>query len=384
MKPELFTSPAGELVPVPRSVAFVPDPLPPKGGLAFSGELLQSLSEAEHQLGRLDGVGQRLSDPDVLIRPFLRREAVLSNRIEGTHASYQQVVLFEAATRTNDRRDFGAYQVVNYVQALDFGLRQCAMKKGIGHQLICDLHERLMRGESERNETPGKPRSKQVHVRGSDISMAEYVPAPPAYVSALLDRLEVFMNQPSTLPLLIRLALIHYQFEAIHPFSDGNGRLGRLLITLLLCAEKRLQHPLLYLSAYFQRNYAEYCDRLLRVSQRSEWLQWIIFFLNGVKEEARDAVNRTSQLFELHEEYEKRFATSRASAPTKLIKKLFEAPVITIPLAQEILDLSYPSAKQVVMKLIDQKILIPLDYPARAQYFLADEIISIIEEPVAT
>jgi Fic family protein len=380
MRQDDFVEPAGDVVQVPRGVAFVPATLPPLD-IAYPITVLRALSEAEHHLGRLDGIGQRLPDPNILISPFLRREAVLSNKIEGTHSSYSDVLLFEAATRTNDTRDGSAQQVVNYVEALDYAFRQCRLSRTITVKLVCDIHRRLMAGASGMRSSAGHLRHEQVHVRGGDISVARYVPPPPEYLDSLMSNFERFVNTRTDLPLLIWLALIHYQFEAIHPFADGNGRVGRLLITLLLCTERRLLYPLLYLSAYFERNSAEYYDRLLAVSQRSEWVDWIIFFVNGVREEAKDAVNRTAQLFNLHEKYKMRFVDSRASAPTKLIDKLFETPVLTIPWAQQILSVSYPSAKQVVKKLMDTKILRPVDYPARAQYYVADEIVDIIEQP---
>ena len=350
--------------------------------LEYSPALLSALSEAEHYLGQLDGIGQRLSDPGLLINPFLRREAVLSSKIEGTHTSYSDVVLFEAATRTNDHRDDNARQVVNYVQALDFGYRQCRLQGTIDDDLIFAIHRTLMKGTLATHARSGRLRTDQVHVRGNNISVARYVPPPAEHLPGLMSDLTSFIATNRSLPLLFRIALVHYQFEAIHPFNDGNGRVGRLLITLILCLEQRLTHPLLYLSAYFERNSEEYYDRLLAVSQRSAWTDWITFFINGIREEARDAVKRTSTLFDLQKEYRSRFSDSRASAPTRLIDYLFESPVMTIPRAQHLLGVSYPSAKKIVGNLIGRGILRPMDYDARAQYYIADEIVNVIEQPV--
>ena len=377
-----FSCPSGRIEEVPHGVAFVPATLKSGIKLEYSSELLSALSEAEHYLGRLDGIGQRLSDPGILINPFLRREAVLSSKIEGTHTSYSDVILFEAATRTNDHRDDNTRQVVNYVQALDFGYRQCRLQGTIDDELIFAIHRTLMKGPGSANSRSGKLRTDQVHVRGNNISVARYVPPPAEYLPGLMADLTSFISANRSLPLLIRIGLVHYQFEAIHPFNDGNGRVGRLLITLILCLEQRLTHPLLYLSAYFERNSEEYYNRLLAVSQRSSWTDWISFFINGIREEARDAVRRTSTLFDLQKEYRSRFDDSRASAPTRLIDHLFESPVMTIPRAQILLGVSYPSAKKIVSSLIERGILRPMEYEARAQYFIADEIINVIEQAI--
>lgn len=376
-----ISSAAGRLVRIKGSVAFVPAVLPPT--ISYTPQLVRLLSDAESELGRLEGLGRMLPDPNILIQPFLRREAVLSSKIEGTHVSFSELLLFEAATKINDRRDHSAQEVANYVLALDYALRQCRQQNPINRQLICAMHERLMGNVTKGRRGSGGFRTEQVHIgRGGAISSARYVPPPARFLDELFANFEDFIELETDIPLLIKLAIIHYQFEAIHPFVDGNGRIGRLLISLMLCSEGRLTYPLLYLSAFFERFQDEYYESLLNVSQRNDWNNWIQFFLLAVKNEARDALTRTDSLFTLRDKYKDLFAGTRgSSAPLTLIEKLIESPVLTIPAAQQILGVSYPSAKQVVNKLVERQILMQSDFKARATYFIADEIISMIEQP---
>lgn len=382
MREDRFTSrDAGRLVRIREGVkAFVPTPLPPD--VPYSMRVIRLLAEAESELGRLEGLGRMLPDPNILIQPFLRREAVLSSKIEGTHTSFSDLLLFEAATKLNDRRDRSAQEVANYVVALDFGLRQCHAQRKIGKKLICDMHQRLM-GSAKNKDDVGKFRGHQVHVGGgSAISSARYVPAPAKMLDELFSDLEDFIALEIEIPLLIKLALVHYQFETIHPFVDGNGRIGRLLVTLMLCSENRLTYPLLYLSAFFERFREQYYDLLLGVSQRNEWEKWILFFVQAVRDEARDAISRTDKLFRIKDSYKERFAGSKGSSgPLTLIEKLIESPVLSVPAAQQFLGMTYPSAKQVINRLVDQNMLEPFEYTGRTTYYVASEIISLIEQP---
>jgi Fic family protein len=277
--------------------AFVPNPLPPK--LLWDNSLTGTISAATLALGRLDGVARDLPNPHLLIRPFLSREAVLSSQIEGTQASIPDLLLFEIDEKVEQGVP-DVREVVNYVRTLEFGLnRRTSLPLSL--RLIRDLHRVLMEGVRGKDRQPGEFRRSQVHIgpEGAGLENATFVPPPPAQLTRLLDQLEKFLHAPSDLPPVVRLALVHYQFEAIHPFLDGNGRVGRALITLMLCLDGILSLPMLYLSAYFHRTRQEYYQRLLDVSLKGCWTEWIGYFAQGVTSEAMDAVNRTQMLKKL-------------------------------------------------------------------------------------
>lgn len=373
-RPHLVSAGSG----VARYWAFVPPPLPPVIG--WTEELISALSAADRALGRLAGVGRTLPNPHLLIGPFKRREAVLSSRIEGTQASLTDLVLFEA--RPDGGRPVGdVLEVANYVRALEHGLvrqREIPMSK----RLILELHKILMTGVRGDHLTPGKFRTSQnwIGPPGCSLDGATFVPAP---VDRLLDGmsdLERFLHQPSLLPPAVRLSMVHYQFEAIHPFLDGNGRIGRLLITLLLCIEGVLPDPLLYLSAYFEKHRAEYYERLLGVSQRGEWEQWILFFLRGVSEQGMDAVDRASRLVDLRADFQTRLVSARSSSLLlKLVDALFDLPAVTVASAQAVMGVTARSAGISIGKLVDAGILREVTGQARNRVWIADEIRRCIE-----
>ena len=371
---------AGTVLTVKGGHAFVPASLPPPS-IVFTPRLMKFMSEAELELGRLDQLGRMLPDPRVFVEPFLRREAVLSSKIEGTHTSFSDLLLFEAATKASERRDRSAQQVANYLRALEYGLRQCQSSSLIDTVLISNMHERLMARVATGDTEPGMYRRHQVHVGATGmIANARYVPPPPKYIDDLMLNLDEYISLEKETPLLIRLALVHYQFEAIHPFGDGNGRMGRLLVTLMLCAEGRLKHPLLYLSAFFERYQDDYYDHLLGVSQRGDWQSWIEFFLQAIRDEARDAIARHQRLIDLRDSYKERFSGSRLSSnPKTLIDKLIEAPVFNAKQVQDWLGVSYPGARAVIQKLVDETILRPV-LLGRTTYYIADEIVDVIEQ----
>ena len=266
----------------------MPNLLPPE--LSLTWELAGELSAADRDVSELAGIGRTLPNPYLLIRPFMHREAVLSSRIEGTQASLSDLYFFEAASVPPSPQS-DVLEVRNYVVALEHGLRR--MKDlPVSLRLLREVHEKLMAGVAGEHLTPGGFRRSQSWIGppGCTLNEATFVPPPVEELMSSLGELEKFCHAPSPLPLLIRLALIHYQFEAIHPFLDGNGRIGRLLLTLLLSSENVLPQPMLYLSAFFERNRDEYYRRLLAVSRDGQWLEWISFFLRGVAEQSRDAV----------------------------------------------------------------------------------------------
>ena len=362
--------------------AFLPAPLP-VGIDYFTSEVVLALDEATAELGRLDGLAASLTDPEILIGPFLRREAVLSSRIEGTQTTYSDLVLFEVAEIAANVGD--AKEVSDYISALKYGVRR-AEEIPIGRQLILEIHNTLMASADSRRVLRGQFRDRQVFIgqKGLSIADARFVPPPAMEVELLFDNLAAYLQNPEPVPLLIRLAIAHYQFEAIHPFIDGNGRLGRLLIVLMLCKERRLKAPMLYLSAYFERRRQDYNDLMLEVSRSAAWADWIIFFLNGVALQSRDAIQRTKQLHALRQQYRDRFRTVRTSASVlTLVDALFELPVLTNRRAQSILNFSWQAASENIQKLIDAGIVQRIEYPGRVQYFIASGIIEVLDRAEA-
>src|SRR5216684_968945 len=291
---------------------FRPNPLPPILHLDMETALI--LSQADHSIGKLWGAGRMLPNPHLLIAPFLRREAVLSSRIEGTVASVREVATFEIdPSREPTKPD--VREVSNYVLALKHGLQRLK-ELPVSLRLIRELHANLLRDVRGSDRHPGEFRTVQnwIGPQGSPVEQARYVPPAVPDMRAALDEFEKFLHKPSERPFLVDLALIHYQFEAIHPFEDGNGRIGRLLIPLLLCERGVLSEPLLYLSAYFDRHSKKYADLLLQVSQKNAWLDWIQFFLRGVAEQSQDAQIRCGKLLQLWQEYRNRIQKVNAPA----------------------------------------------------------------------
>lgn len=281
--------------------AFVPNPLAPT--FSYDESLVKLLTDATLALGKLDGVAQTLLDPHLLVGPFLRREAVASSRIEGTVTNLEQLLLFEESHRLPDTPG-DVREVANYVQALEYGLRR-PPERPISLGLIREMHQVLMHDVRGGRHGPGQFRRVQnlIGQRGQRVADARFVPPPPTELPRLLDDFERFIAGPSELSPLIRLAFAHYQFEAIHPFEDGNGRLGRLLIALLLGEWGIVGQPLLSVSRYFDHHRDAYIDGLLAVSQRGDWRGWVELFLTAVLTQAEDALTRSRRLLDLRERY---------------------------------------------------------------------------------
>ncbi len=390
MNPDLFrNSPAGRLVRVGEGQtaywAFVPQPLPPK--LNWNDALVRHLSDADRALGELAGLGRTMPNPHLLIAPFTRREAVLSSRIEGTQTDIADLYAFEAGQLPlpgfkplppeDDIRE-----VQNYVRAMEFGLQRIKTLP-MSLRLIRELHAILMTGVRGEHAAPGEFRRSQnwIGQPGCTLNEAEYVPPPHPEMLEALDAFEKYLHVENDFPPLIRLALIHYQFEAIHPFIDGNGRIGRLLVSLLLVHWNLLPLPLLYLSAFFEHHRQEYYDLLFAVSARGAWQEWIAFFLRGVAEQARDAIRRAKQLQDLQIEWHRRLNKANASPfLLRLADSLFEFPVLTIPKAQEILQVSYRSASLNMKKLVQLGILQPIGNSTYRQVFVARAILERLTE----
>jgi Fic family protein len=330
-------------------LAFVPDPLP--RSVPLPPAVVSQLDKASLAVGTLAGVGETLAHPHLLIMPFLRREAVLSSRIEGTQASISDVFIYEVSGERGGTAD--TKEVVNYVHALNYGL-ELVQKLPICTRLTNEVHARLMEGVRGEEKAPGRLREFQnwIGSGGTLIGDARYIPPPPELVPELMSDWEKFANGTEEMPPLVRCALMHYQFEAIHPYLDGNGRIGRLLIILFLCQKQVLPTPLLYLSAYFEKNRDEYIEQLYRVSVTGQWESWILFFLRGVEEQARDALARSRRVRQLHEKYRDVLQTKKESANAfRLLDSLFENPYTTAPLTTQTLGVSPWGAQGILRRL---------------------------------
>jgi len=390
MNPEHFrNSLSGRTVKIGRDEfaywAFAPNPLPPK--LPLDLALLRSLSEADRALGELAGLGRTISNPHLLIRPFIHREAVLSSRIEGTQADVADLYAYEAGQLALPGMEphppeSDVLEVLNYVHALEYGLERLQTLP-VSLRLFRELHQRLMSGVRGEKLTPGEFRRTQNWIGrpGCTLKNADYVPPPPDDLLDALSLLESYLHAEPIYPPLIRLAFIHYQFEAIHPFLDGNGRIGRLLMTLLMNHWELPPLPLLYLSAYFHRQRDRYYDLLMAVSQRGAWREWVRFFLQGVTEQSHDAGAKARNLQDLQMEWRERLSQARTSALLlRLADELFVSPIITIPQAQRILDVTYPSAQRNVERLVKAGILEQLGSTSYNRTFIAKEILDLLDE----
>jgi len=378
---EYETSAPGQLMnSIQGHLTFLPAPLPPT--LSYDLNMVRLLSEADHALGELAGVGQMLPNPHLLIRPFLRREAVSSSRIEGTITRLDQVFLFEA--KPDELHHPGdVEEVINHVHALELGLERIRQGRPLTLRLLREVHARLLQGVRGENKRPGEFRKCGVMIgrHGQTFAEARFVPPCHTAIDDLMNDFERFTNTERSLPIVVLLALAHYQFEAIHPFMDGNGRLGRLLITLLLCERQKLPQPLLYLSAYFERHDEEYKDRMLEVSRRAAWGEWISFFARGVAEQSADAATRARRLLALQQQYRQRAAAVSSSVTViRLVEELFASPFITIPGAASSLSVTFPTAQNSIEKLVEVGILREITGQARNRVYCADGVLRLLEE----
>jgi len=364
-------------------LAFVPNDLPPR--LEWTLQLVSALSDANRAIGQLYGAGLNLPNPNLLITPFIRREAEMSSRIEGTQASIEQLYLFEVGPPTIESKFPDVREVSNYVSALEYGLEK-VKQLPICLRMVRQLHEILMRDVRGRQRAPGEFRTVQnwIGPPGCSIEQATYVPPPPDKMLTALSEFEKFLNRPpGDLPVLVWLAMAHYQLEAIHPFLDGNGRIGRLLVTLLLCEKAVLDKPLLYLSAYFERNRQEYYDRLLRVSTHGQWTDWISFFLRAVTRQSLDAFERSRQLIDLQQKYHTVVHRGKGSGMLlKIVDLLIERPVVTTTHVSKVCDTTYVTARNGIAKLIDAGILKEVTGGKRNRIYIASEVLEIISKPL--
>jgi Fic family protein len=358
--------------------AFVPVPLPPE--LDWTPRLIGALSEADRLIGRLAGEGGRLPNPHILIRPFVRREAVLSSKIEGTQATLGELLAAEAGA-TVDRSPDDLREVGNYVVALEHGISRLK-KLPLCVRVTRELHEKLMTGVRGHHAAPGQFRKIQnwIGQPGSTIATASYIPPPPGEVQPCLAAWEKFLHE-SSLPPLLTIALAHYQFEAIHPFLDGNGRVGRLLITLFLIERQILPTPLLYLSAFFEASRRDYYDGLRGVSERGAWNDWLEYFLLGVGRMSEDALNRATRINGLLAEWQKKVSGESSSNPLRVVELLGANPFTTTKGAADKLGIAFTTAQRAIERLERARIVKQVGDAKRDRVYCATALLEILEEP---
>jgi len=339
--------------------AFIPAPLPPVPPLDMDRELTRLLSEADHALGRLDGVTSILPNPDLFVSMYVRHEAVLSSQIEGTQSSLVDVLQFEIDAN-GEEHPKDVEEVVNYVRAMNYGLKRLD-DLPLSLRLIREIHGKLLKGVRGANRTPGEFRRSQNWIGPANCTLATatFVPPPVHEMQDALNNLESFLHETTAYPTSIVCGLAHAQFETIHPFLDGNGRVGRLLITFLLCQRGILKFPLLYLSHYLKFHRAEYYDRLMAIRNDGHWEAWLKFFLKGVGEVSRSATETARQILELRQ---KHLALIRKQPVNQthaagLLDYLFEQPIVTARLAEERLGCAYMTADKLLKQFAALKIV---------------------------
>lgn len=362
--------------------AFVPNPLPPDPPLKLSDELHDLLERANRALGRLDGLATLLPDPALFLYLYVRKEAVLSSQIEGTQSSFSELLMYENAEvpglPIND-----VEEVSRYVAAMSHGLKRLRDGFPLSLRLLREIHEVLMFTGRGSEQTPGEFRRSQNWIGGSRPGNAVYVP--PAQDSLLdhLGRLEMFLHdQPARTPTLIKAALAHVQFETIHPFLDGNGRLGRLLVTFLLCAEGALSEPLLYLSLYLKQNRTQYYDLLQKVRMEGDWEEWLRFFLLGVETTAMQAASTAQRILTIFERDRLVCETVGRSAGTVLRIHHFtrRSPVFRLPVVAHALKISFPTATAGIQTLQKLGIVKEVTGRGRDRVYTYSEYLAVLNE----
>lgn len=353
--------------------AFIPVPLPPKPPIRITAELQALLSQADLALGRLDGSIQTLPNPNLFVYMYIRKEAVLSSQIEGTQSSLQDIIVAEAKILSPSRSQ-DDNEVLNYIRAMDYGLERLS-EIPLSIRLIREIHEKLLQGGRGSNLTPGDLRTSQnwIGPAGCTLNEATFVPPPPHEVPQTLTDLENFLHSDSVLPLLIKIGLIHAQFETIHPFLDGNGRIGRLLITFLLCKQQVLFKPVLYLSYFFKQHRQQYYRELQSVRDAGTWEQWLVFFLRGVAEVSNQATDTARRILALREEHRQAITETFGRAAGnghRILENLYEAPVVSAKSVKDLTGTTYPAANNLVERMVKIGILREFTGQARNRKFI--------------
>ncbi len=359
-------------------VAFIPNPLPPEPPIFVDDEMFKLLSDADRKLGRLDGITQILPNPDLFVAMYVQKEAVLSSQIEGTQASLIDVLGQEDG---NHEKKEHIDEVVNYVHAMKYGLERLSTLP-LCLRLLKEIHSKLLKDGRGSSKNPGEFRSTQnwIGPAGCDLLNATFVPPPVPEMHEALGQLEKFLHSDDNIPSLIKIGLIHAQFETIHPFLDGNGRVGRLLITFWLCQQEILSQPLLYLSYYFKQNRLEYYDRLMAVRTKGDWEGWLKFFLKGIAQVSDESINSAKEIIKLRDQYTKIVHQKKKTSYQKLLDILFEHPILTTTKASELLDITYPTANSIINDFCHWGILKPRDpSKKRNQNYVFHRYIEILQ-----
>lgn len=357
-------------------LAFVPNSLPPT--IEWKSDLVRALSIADQAVGRLAGEAKSLPNPYILISPLMRREAVLSSRIEGTQSTLGEILAVEAGMDV-DRSPLDLREVTNYVRALEYGITRLDTLP-LSLRLVRELHERLMEGVGGSELACGEFRRSQnwVGPPGCSLSDATYIPPPPNELIDCLKSWEEFLHDRS-LPPLVQIALTHYQFEAIHPFLDGNGRVGRLLISLALIEQELLPQPLLYISDFIEATRLDYYAHLLAVSESGQWSRWLRYFLKAVAHQAEDTLKKARRIDELLEKWRRDVATTQSRVTTAVIDLFAESPFWTIGRVAQRLDVAYTTAQRAIVKLESLSILSRTSEAKRSRVYCAKQVLEILE-----
>ncbi len=360
--------------------AFIPTPLPPNPPFMLEGALVDKLAKAMASLSRLDGMAYTLPNTDLFIAMYGKKEALLSSQIEGTQATLEDIFEFESGVVVDNPDDVG--EVLNYIKALRYGIQRLTSLP-LSLRLIKELHAIILNPSKDACKTPGEFKRSQnwIGAPGSTLKDAIFVPPPPDEALKAMGELEKYIHGPSNLPELIDCALMHYQFETIHPFLDGNGRVGRLLITFYLFWKRIIEKPLLYLSYYFKKNRQEYYDRLRMVSQTGNYEQWVLFFLEGVIQTSESAIQTTKQILTLQEDNKRILYTKSSSViALRLLDQLFYTPIIQPTMIQELFGISHQTATTLITKFVQYGILTEITGRKRGKRFVYTKYLDILSE----
>lgn len=363
---------SGEFVVQPGGhQAFIPNPLPPEPALEIDGEMQALLSRADRALGRLDGSIRTLPNPDLFIFMYVRKEAVLSSQIEGTQSSLNDILEVEADIFDSERpRDVD--EVLNYVRAMNHGLERLAVLP-LSNRMIREIHNVLLSGVRGGNAQPGEWRKIQnwIGPQGCTLKEASFVPPPPQQLEEILGQFENFLHDES-LPALLQIGMAHAQFETIHPFLDGNGRVGRLLIAFMLYQKGILETPVLYISHYFKKYRQQYYEHLQSVRENCSWDTWLKFFLQGIYEVSQEATETSRKIVDLREEHRMLIAEHFgrvAGNAMQVLETLYQRPYIKVQDIQELTNVSYPAANQLMSKFVEHGLLTEVTGQARNRQF---------------
>lgn len=361
--------------------AFIPEPLPIKPPIKFDDELLNLLSEADRALARLDGIVTVLPNPDLFIAMYVKKEAILSSQIEGTQASLEGVLEFEANLVPKENI-YDIKEVINYVKALDYGIERLKTLP-MSLRLIKEVHKILMENTRGATKNPGEFRTTQnwIGPAGAGLSEAIFVPPPPNMVINLMGDLENFIHQKDNIPPLIKISLIHYQFETIHPFLDGNGRIGRLLITFYLYWKNLLSNPLLYLSFYLKKNREVYYDLLMKIRMEGLWGEWIKFFLKGVYETSQESANTAGEIIKLKDKIIYKLYENSVSSiyAVKLLEILFDKPLVEVKDVVSKLKIHKDTANELIKSFEKIGILHEITGKQRYRKYIFKDYVDIIK-----